>query len=226
MKLTYYGHACFLLETSGKKILFDPFIRPNPLAAQIDVDSIAADYILVTHGHADHVADAVEIAQRTGAMVISNFEIVNWFAAQGAGNGHPMNHGGQRTFDFGTVKYVNAIHTSSMPDGSYGGAPGGFVVSNDEGVLYHAGDTALTYDMKLLADEFDIDCALLPIGDNFTMGVDDAVIAADFIDCGNIIGMHYDTFDVIAIDKEAAILKFEAAGKKITLLDIGASLDI
>ncbi len=225
MRLTYYGHACFLLDTQGRRILFDPFIRPNPLAAHVDVDSIEADYILVTHGHADHVADAVEIAKRTGAMVVSNFEIVNWFAGQGISNGHPMNHGGRWTFDFGEVKYVNAVHTSSMPDGSYGGAPGGFVISNDEGTLYHAGDTALTCDMKLLSEEYQVTRALLPIGDNFTMGVRDAVSAAGFIGCSEIIGMHYDTFDVIRIDHESARRAFESAGRNLTLMEIGQTME-
>ena len=225
MKLTYFGHSCFLLQTAGKNILFDPFIRPNALAASIDVEAIEVDYILVTHGHADHVADAIEIANRTNALIVSNFEVVNWFTGQGVDNTHPMNHGGQKEFDFGKVKYVNAIHTSSMPDGSYGGAPGGFVISNDEGVLYHAGDTALTYDMKLLAAS-NITTALLPIGDNFTMGVDDAMIAAGFIDCENIIGMHYNTFDVIRIDTSAAEIKFKEAGKELILMEIGASIEL
>ncbi|MCP4123020.1 MAG: metal-dependent hydrolase [Bacteroidetes bacterium] len=225
MKLTYYGHACFLLETGGKKILFDPFIKPNPLASHIDVDAIEADYILITHGHEDHVADALEIAKRTGATVVSNYKIVMWYAAKGVENGHPLNHGGQKKFDFGTVKYVNAIHTSSMPDGSYGGQPGGFVVTTEEGCLYHAGDTALTYDMKLLGHHMNIDLALLPIGDNFTMGVDDAIIASGFINCRNVVGMHYDSFDLIKIDRSATERKFKAAGLELKLMDIGSSIE-
>lgn len=224
MKLTYYGHSCFLLETQGARILFDPFISPNPLASHIDVKAIEADYILITHGHADHVADAASIAKRTGALLVSNYEVVNWFAGQGVKNGHGMNLGGQKSFDFGTVKYVNAVHTSSMPDGSYGGAPGGFVITTDEGCLYHAGDTALTYDMKLLGEYLKIDIALLPIGDNFTMGADDAVIAAGFLNCKRIVGMHYDTFDPIRIDREAAKRKFSAAGLELLLPDIGAAI--
>ncbi len=225
MKLTYYGHSCFLLETMGKKILFDPFITPNPLASEIDVDSIEADYILVTHGHADHIADAVSIAKRTGAIVVSNFEIVNWLSSQGVENVHPMNHGGKKEFEFGVVKYVNAIHTSSLPDGSYGGNPGGFVI-NGELTIYHAGDTALTYDMKLLGEHNNIDVALLPIGDNFTMGVEDAIIAADYIKCDNIIGMHYDTFEVIKINKEANIFLFSNANKHLTLMEIGETIEL
>lgn len=224
MKLTYYGHSCFLLETQGARLLFDPFISHNPLASHIKVGAIEADYILLTHGHADHVADAAAIAKRTGALLLSNYEVVTWFAGQGVENGHGMNHGGQKRFDFGTVKYVNAIHTSSMPDGSYGGAPGGFVVTTDEGCLYHAGDTALTYDMKLLGEYMKIDVALLPIGDNFTMGADDAVIAAGFLNCKRIVGMHYDTFDPIKIDRDAAKRKFSAAGLELLLPDIGSTI--
>ena len=226
MNLTYYGHSCFLLEIGAVKILFDPFIKPNPLAADVDVDAISADYILITHGHGDHVADAAEIAQRTGATIVSNYEIVNWFNTQGVTNGHPLNHGGQKDFGFGNVKYVNAVHTSSMPDGSYGGQPGGFIIYSDEGVVYHAGDTALMMDMQLFNKPKKIDVALLPIGDNFTMGVDDAVIAAEFIDCDRIIGMHYNTFDLIAIDSESAKAKFEAAGKSLTLMNIGATIEL
>ena len=225
MKLTYYGHSCFLLETKGKKLLFDPFISPNPLASAIDINSIEADYILITHGHADHVADAVAIAKNTGALCISNFEIINWLGAQGVENGHPMNHGGKKEFDFGVVKYVNAIHTSSMPDGSYGGNPGGFVI-NGELTIYHAGDTALTYDMKLLSEYNAIDVALLPVGDNFTMGLEDAVVAAKFLDCDNIVAMHYDTFDVIKINKEAGMFMFSQAGKNLTFMEIGETIEL
>ena len=226
MKLSYYGHSTFLLEIKGLNLLFDPFITPNELAKNIDVNSIPADYILVSHGHEDHVADAVSIAKRTGATVVSNFEIVSWFGVQGVEKGHPMNHGGSWSFDFGSVKYVNAVHSSVLPDGTYGGNPGGFIISTDEGNVYYAGDTALTYDMKLIGDTANISHAILPIGDNFTMGVDDAVIAAEFVGCNEIIGMHYDTFGYIEIDKEEAKGKFSTAGKTLTLLNIGETIDL
>ena len=221
MKVTFYGHSTVMVEVGGSKILFDPFITPNEKAAHIDINTLKPDYILISHGHGDHVADAVAIAQNSGATVVSNFEIVNWFGAQGIDKGHPMNHGGKWKFDFGTVKMVNAIHTSSMPDGSYGGNPAGFVADTAEGAFYFAGDTALTYDMKLIADEYDLKFAILPIGDNFTMGIEDAVRAAEFVNCKEILGIHFDTFGYIVIDHEAAKAKFSAAGRNLTLLGIG-----
>jgi len=226
MKLSYYGHATFLLEIKGSNILFDPFITPNELARDIDANAIPADYILISHGHEDHVADAVSIAKRTGATVVSNYEIITWFGGQGVENGHPMNHGGSWSFDFGSVKYVNAVHSSVLPDGTYGGNPGGFIISTDEGNIYYAGDTALTYDMKLIGETANLKHAILPIGDNFTMGIDDAVIASDFIGCKEIIGMHYDTFGYIEINKEEAKDKFSTAGKNLTLLNIGETIDL
>jgi L-ascorbate metabolism protein UlaG (beta-lactamase superfamily) len=226
MKITYFGHACFLVETKGKKIIFDPFITYNELAKNVDINTIEADYILISHGHEDHIADAISLAKRTGGKVVSNYEIVTWLGKQGAENGHPMNHGGEWQFDFGRVKYVNAIHSSTLPDGTPGGNPGGFILQNDEGTLYFAGDTALTYDMKLLGEQYKIDVAILPIGDNFTMGYNDAVIASDFVQCHKVIGMHYDTFGFIVIDHEAAKAAFEERGKTLYLLEIGSSLDI
>ncbi len=226
MKITYYGHACFGIEVKGTHLVFDPFITPNELAANIKLNDIPADYILISHGHEDHVADAAAMAKNTGAKIVSNFEIVSWFGGQGIENGHPMNHGGKWKFDFGTVKYVNAIHSSVLPDGTYGGNPGGFVVETAEGNFYFAGDTALTMDMQLIGKYHELDFAILPLGDNFTMGVDDAIIAAEFIQCNTIIGMHYDTFGYIVIDKEAAKDKFVKAGNKLMLLNIGETTEL
>lgn len=225
MELTFYGHACFSVKTQGKTILFDPFISPNPKAAHIDVTTLAADYILLSHGHEDHVADAENIAKRTGAKLVSNFEIVSWYEKKGIENVHPMNHGGKWKFDFGTVKYTNAIHSSMLPDGSYGGNPGGFIV-NTEKSFYYSGDTALTMDMQLIGNSEKLDFAVLPIGDNFTMGIDDAVKAAEFINCNKIIGVHYDTFGYIEINKNEAIDKFKSRGKELILLEIGETIQL
>lgn len=225
MKVTFYGHATFMIETGGKSLMFDPFISPNPKAADIDVSSLKPDFMLISHGHEDHVADAVQIAQQSDCTVVSNFEIVSWFGGKGVEKGHPMNIGGNWKFDFGRVKSVVAIHSSVMPDGAYGGNPGGFVVESEGKTFYYAGDTALTYDMKLIAEEFDLDFAILPIGDNFTMGIEDAVKAAQFVGVKQVIGMHFDTFPYIEIDHAAAKSAFEAAGISLTLLNIGESAD-
>lgn len=224
MKITFYGHACLSLETGGKTILVDPFITGNPNAAHLDINSFKADYILLTHAHQDHILDAEAIAKNTGATIVSNYEIASHYGAKGIAY-HPMNHGGSWKFDFGTVKYVNALHTSSFPDGSYGGQPGGFVIEADKNV-YIAGDTALTMDMKLIPMRTALDLAVLPIGSNFTMDVEDAVIAADFLACNRILGYHYDTFGYIEIDHAAAKNTFAKAGKELLLLDIAQSIDV
>lgn len=223
MRLTYYGHSCFSVVAAGRTLLFDPFISPNPLAAGVDVDRVEADYILISHGHEDHVADVQRIAVRTGAQLVSNFEIITWFAQKGLTNGHPLNHGGRWRFDFGSVKYVNAVHSSTLPDGSPGGNPGGFVVETDEGAFYYSGDTALTMDMQLIGDAHKLDFAILCVGDNFTMGAEDALKAAEFINCNRILGVHFDTFPPIKIDRTAAIETFKAGGKDLTLLNPGDS---
>lgn len=226
MKFTYYGHSCFALEIKGKHLLFDPFITPNELASSIDITSIPADYIFISHGHEDHLADAQAIAQRTGAQLISNFEIVTWFNKKGLQNTIPMNHGGTLSLDFGKIKYVNAIHSSTLPDGSSGGNPGGFVLETEEGSTYYSGDTALTLDMKLIGDSYDIDFAILCIGDHFTMGCHDAIRAADFVNTEKVIGVHYDTFPPIKLDKEKASDTFHAAGKELLLPAIGETISL
>ncbi len=225
MKLTYLGHASLQIQTNDKFLIVDPFISANELAKNIDIDSLKADYLLLTHGHADHVADVEQIVKNTGAKIISNFEVINWFAAKNI-EGHPMNHGGKWEFDFGTLKMVNAIHSSSMPDGSYGGNPAGFVVWNDEISFYIAGDTALTQDMKLIPlTTPKLDFCVLPIGDNFTMGYEEAIIASDFVKCDTVIAYHYDTFGYIVVDKELVKKEFEERGKKIIFLEIGESIE-
>lgn len=225
MKVTYYGHATLLVETKGKKLLFDPFITGNELAKHIDVDSIEADYILASHGHGDHIADVASIAKRCGSTLISNYEIINHFAKQDI-KGHPLNHGGKASFDFGTVKAVNAIHTSSFPDGSYAGNPCGFVIWNDEGCFYFAGDTALTTDMELIPRTCPpLDFSILPIGDNFTMGYEDAAIAAGMVKTDKNIACHFDTFGYIKVDHDKAKAAFTDVGKELIILGIGESVD-
>lgn len=225
-KITYYGHSTFLISIEGKNILFDPFITLNEKANKIDIKSIEADYILVTHGHGDHVADVESIAKQTQATLVANFEVASWFEGKGLQKVHPMNHGGSKVLDFGKIKYVNAIHSSTLPDGAPGGNPGGFVVQSGEGCFYYAGDTALTYDMKLIAEEFKVDFAFMPIGDNFTMGIEDAIKAAGFVGTQKIIGMHYDTFPQIEINKEAAKKAADKAGLELIMLNIGETITL
>ena len=225
MKITFYGHACMGIQINDAHILVDPFISGNPKALHIDVGSIRADYILLTHAHQDHILDAETIAKRTNAVIVSNFEIVTHYGKLGL-EGHPMNHGGRWDFEFGNLKYVNAIHTSSFPDGSYGGQPGGFVIEGEHKNIYIAGDTALTMDMKLIPMKTKLDLAILPIGDNFTMGVDDAILASDFVGCDKILGCHYDTFGYIEINHEEAKRKFFDKGKDLMLLEIGESIEL
>jgi len=225
MKVVYYGHSCFSVAVCGKTLLFDPFITPNPLARDVDVVKIRPDYILVSHGHSDHVTDVVEMARYSDALVIANFEVATWLNKKGAPKIHAMNHGGWAMFDFGPVKFVNAVHSSTMPDGTPGGNPGGFVVESADGNFYYSGDTALTMDMKLIGEFTKLKFAALCIGDNFTMGPDDAVKAADFIRCKEILGVHYDTFPPIKIDHELATKKFAATGKTLHLLRIGETHD-
>ncbi|HEY2721047.1 MAG TPA: metal-dependent hydrolase [Chitinophagaceae bacterium] len=226
MKFTYYGHSAFLVEVKGKKLLFDPFITPNELAKDINIAGIEPDYILQSHGHADHIIDCIAIAQSNNATVICSWEVHEWLFKKGVKNTHPMNTGGSREFDGFRVKCTVAQHSSGLPDGTYGGNPLGFIIYTDEGNFYYSGDTALTMDMQLIPQWAKLNFAVLPIGDNFTMGYEDAVRAAKMIDCKDIIGVHYDTFGFIKIDHEKAKKAFTDEGLKLRLLDIGETIDI
>lgn len=225
MKLTYYGHACFMVEAAGIKLLFDPFISGNDNAKSIDIQSIEADYILISHGHGDHIADLVAIAKNTGAQVIGMLEVANWITKQGYDNVVGMNLGLLKT-DFGSVRMTPAAHSSSLPDGSYGGNPAGFVVTTAEGTFHYTGDTCLVMDMQLIPRYGKMDFAIMPVGGHFTMNVEDAVIAAEFVQCDKVIGVHYDTWSPIAIDKEKAKKIFADAGRQLLLPAIGETISL
>jgi L-ascorbate metabolism protein UlaG (beta-lactamase superfamily) len=226
MKLTYYGHSCFLVELQGKKVLFDPFITPNELAKAIDINTIKADFILVSHGHADHIADCVQIANNTGAMVVGAFEVIEWLKQKGLTNVHPMNTGGKWSFDFGTVKCTAAQHSSGLPDGSYGGNPMGFIITSVDKQFYYSGDTALTLDMQLVPRWASLDFAVLPIGDNFTMDYADAIEAAKMVKATTVLGVHYDTFPYIKINHQQVTQAFANEGIKLYLPDVGTSIEL
>jgi L-ascorbate metabolism protein UlaG (beta-lactamase superfamily) len=226
MKLTYYGQSCFAVELEEKTLLFDPFITPNDMAKHININTIKADFILVSHGHSDHIADGVTLARLTNAMVVSSFEVINWFSDKGIKKTHPMNIGGQWSFEFGNIKCTNAIHSSALPDGSYGGNPMGFLITSNNKSFYYSGDTALTMDMQLIPRWSKPDFAVLPIGDNFTMGYEDAIIAAEMIQCKNIVGVNYDTFEFIKIDHQKVKSAFADAGINLFLPAIGQSIEL
>ncbi|KAB1158214.1 metal-dependent hydrolase [Flavobacterium luteum] len=226
MKITFYGHSSFGIHVGGKFVLVDPYISANPKASHININELKPNYILLTHAHQDHILDVDYVAQNNpDTLIVSNYEVATYFGNKGFKN-HPMNHGGTWKFDFGTVKMVNAVHSSSFPEGSYGGNPAGFVIEGEHKNIYIAGDTALTMDMKLIPMRTKLDLAILPIGSNFTMDVEDAILASDFIECDKVLGCHYDTFGYIEINHEEAIRKFFNKGKDLMLLEIGQSIEL
>lgn len=225
VRLTFHGHAAWSVDADGVKILMDPFLSGNPLA-DVGPDDVEAEYILITHAHGDHIGDAVAIAKRTGATVVSNFEIANWFGAQGV-NAHPLHLGGGKEFPFGRVELTLAHHGSSFPDGGYGGNPAGIILKAGGKTIYNAGDTALFYDMKLIGEMHTPDVALLPIGDNFTMGPEAALKAVELIRPRRVIPMHYNTFELISQDAQVFARRCkDEVGVECTVLKPGESAEV
>ncbi len=225
VKLTWYSHACFLIEAGDSRLLTDPFLTGNPLAP-VAADAVEADYIFVSHGHGDHVGDTVSIAKRTGATVVANYEIQNWLAGQGVEHTHPQHIGGGFDYPWGRVKLTIAHHGSGLPDGGYGGSPCGFLFYLEGLKIYHACDTGLFYDMKLIGEER-IDLAILPIGDNFTMGPDDALRAVKLIQPVRVVPIHYDTFEVIRQDPQAWAKRVRnETSAEVSVLNPGDTLQI
>ena len=220
-KLTYLSHSAWLVEADGVTIAIDPFLEGNPTAPMKAAD-VKADYIIVTHAHGDHLGDAIPIAKQSNGTIISNFEIANYCGNQGA-NAHPMHIGGAHRFPFGMVKLTPAWHGSSFPDGSYGGTPAGVLLTVGGKTIYHTGDTGLFMDMQLIGEMHPVDIFLVNIGDNFTMGIDDAVKAVEFVKPKLTIPMHYKTFDVIDVDPQEFLDKVKQKGFEAKMLGIGES---
>jgi L-ascorbate metabolism protein UlaG (beta-lactamase superfamily) len=226
MQVTYYGHSCFLIETSTARLLIDPFLTGNPLAS-IQPADVRCDYVLITHGHEDHTGDALAVAQANHATIIANYEIAEYFGAQGA-TVHGLNPGGAFRFPFGRVKLTPAIHSSSINAGLnplYMGTACGLIIEADGHRLYHAGDTALFSDMQLIA-RGGLDLAIIPIGDNYTMGPDDALDALDFLKPSLAIPVHYNTWAPIAQDADAFVRAAATRGHKVNALPPGGSLTL
>ena len=228
IEITYHSHACFIIDIAdgaGTRLLIDPFLSGNPLA-DIRPEDVEVDYILISHGHDDHIGDAVAIARRTGATVISNHEICRWLGEQGVENRHSLHIGGGHDFPFGRVKLTMAIHGSMLPDGSYGGNPAGFLLTLEGRKIYHACDTGLFYDMVLIGEE-GLDLAILPIGDNYTMGPDDALRAVKLLEPKVVVPIHYDTFDLIRQDAGMFARRVEAeTSARVVILSPGDSYSL
>ena len=225
MKLTYFGHSAFQIETNGTTVLFDPFITGNPHTdGVVTADDLNPDVILLTHAHGDHWGDTLDIAKRTGALLVANYEITSYAQNHGHANVQPMNTGGSWTFDWGTVTQTYARHSSSFPDGTYGGNPNGYLVYIEGRCIYAAGDTCPFAEMAWIGEDNPVDVALLPIGDCFTMGPKDAVRAARMVNPALTIPLHYDTFPLIEVDTDAWVALMADAGLATRVLAPGETL--
>lgn len=225
MKVRYFSHSAVQIKTKNDiSILIDPFLDDNP-TSPIKSDELSADYIILTHGHGDHIGDSFKIANKEQTLFICVFELANYVASKGF-NTHPMHIGGAKTFDFGKVKFTIAHHGSSTPEGNYAGEPAGVVLNIENKSIYHCGDTGLFYDMKLIGEMNNIDLMFVPIGDNFTMGIDDAVKAVEFVNPKITVPIHYNTFPPIECDPFEFKLKCEEIGKNVAVLKFGEEIEI
>jgi L-ascorbate metabolism protein UlaG (beta-lactamase superfamily) len=224
VQVQFYGHSCVALTDGYFRLIIDPFIQGNPVSP-VKVEDVEVNYILVTHGHGDHLGDAIAIAKRNDATIIANYELACLCAKHGTKT-HPMHIGGSHKFDFGQVKLTIAHHGGGYgPDASiYTGPPVGFLVSLGERTIYHPGDTGLFYDMKLIGEMNSIDLAFLPIGDNFTMGIDDAVKAVEFLRPKTVVPFHYDTFPLIAAEADEFARKVQ--GSRVVILKPGDTIEV
>jgi L-ascorbate metabolism protein UlaG (beta-lactamase superfamily) len=226
VKVTFIGHSCFLIDNGKNRILIDPFITGNPVA-KISNEQKRADFILISHGHGDHLGDSLDLAKKNNAMIISNFEICTYCQNQGAKNVYPLHIGGGNKFSFGSLKLTIAHHGSTLGDNNeYGGAPAGFIIRTDGKIIYHAGDTGLFLDMKLIGERDKIDLALLPVGGNFTMDIPDAIKAVEFLKPAKAIPMHYNTFGLIAADPIEFVNGIKQFGVEGIILKPGESYNL
>ena len=225
MKLRYFSHSAFEITTNKNKlILIDPFLDDNPTST-VKSNDVKADYIILTHAHGDHIGDSFKIAKRCNSTLICTYELANYCKSKGF-NAHDMSIGGGHNFEFGRVKFTIAFHGSQTPEGTYGGQPAGVILTIDNVTIYHTGDTGLFYDMKLIGELNKIDYLLLPIGDNYTMGIKDAVKAVELVNPKNVIPMHYNTFPIIEADPNIFKNEVEQLGKNCRVMKFGESIEL